>query len=260
MPTRTCRTEYPKISCYLLASLLVLPVAGTVHAEEILVAVASNFALPMSKLVENFETETGHEVELAFGSSGRFYAQILNGAPYQVFLSADQEKPEQLEESGLTVNDSRFTYATGSLVLWSADEDLVTGGAEVLDGDYRRLALANPELAPYGRAATQVLEALGKLEQLRPRWVQGENIAQAYQFVETGNAELGFVALSQVIEAGDLKSGSGWRVPAELHEPIRQDAVLLRRAENCDACRQFMDYLRSDEVRRELQSFGYVNE
>ncbi len=242
-------------SLTLVVSLLV---PGKLLAEEILVAVASNFTVPMNALVEEFEAQTGHEVQVAFGSSGRFYAQIINGAPYQVFLSADQEKPDQLEASGLTLTGSRITYATGALVLWSATGGPLITGSEALDSDFRLLSLANPELAPYGQAAAQVLEALGKIEQTRSRWVQGENIAQAYQFVETRNADLGFVALSQVIgEGGKLKSGSGWRVPAEMHEPIRQDAVLLQRAADCAACSQFMEFLVSPHARELLRGFGY---
>ncbi len=241
----------------LLTALLVSLTSYNVWAEEILVAVASNFTAPMNALVTEFEAQTDHEVQLAFGSSGRFYAQIINGAPYQVFLSADQDKPRQLEQAGITVADSIFTYATGALVLWSADAALIQNGFEVLESDFRRLSIANPELAPYGRAAVQVLESLGILEATRTRWVQGENIAQAFQFVELQNAELGFVALSQVSEQGELVRGSGWIVPADLHEPIRQDAALLQAGSACQACKELLNFLTSPDAAKILESYGY---
>jgi molybdate transport system substrate-binding protein len=232
---------------------LPLPMAGillsmllTVNsavAEEVLVAVASNFTAPMQELVEQFERESGHQVQLAFGSSGRFYAQIVNGAPYQLFFSADQEKPQKLEEAGFSVRGSRFTYAIGSLVLWSRDSSLTVDGPEILDSDFNRLALANPELAPYGRAAVEVLESLNQADDTRARWVQGENIAQTYQFVETGNAQLGFVAKSQVFNNGQLDKGSGWVIPQQLHKAIRQDAVLLNRASDCTACQALINFI-----------------
>lgn len=242
------------ISLYLLFALfLVRPLYG----DEILVAVASNFTAPINTLAQQFEAETGHEVQLAFGSSGRFYAQILNGAPFQIFLSADTEKPQLLEAAGLTVSDSRFTYATGSLVLWSSDPDMAANGPEVLDGNFRRLALANPALAPYGQAALQVLESFDKVESTRSRWVLGENIAQTFQFVDTGNAELGFVALSQVSENGAIIRGSGWVVPAQLHSPISQQAVLLTNGADCTACRAFYDFIKSVEASQVIAAYGY---
>ena len=240
-----------------LSLLLDTVFAVPCQPEDILVAVASNFTAPMNQLVEEFEAATGHEVQLTFGSSGRFYAQISNGAPFQLFLSADEEKPRQLEVAGLTVTASRFTYAIGSLVLWSADPNFANSGPDSLDGNYRRLAMANPDLAPYGKASIEVLESLGKLDATRPRWVQGENIAQTYQFVVTGNAELGFVALSQVFENGNIKEGSGWIVPADLHSPIRQQAVLLSNGAACNACAEFFNYLKSSDAARIIQTHGY---
>ncbi|MEX2468610.1 MAG: molybdate ABC transporter substrate-binding protein [Pseudohongiellaceae bacterium] len=241
-----------------LALLFAALVVQGAAAEEILIAAASNFAAPMTELVQRFEQDTGHEVELAFGSSGRFYAQISNGAPFQVFFSADQDKPAQLEADGLAVPGTRFTYALGSLVLWTADSARAVVGPESLTSvDYRRLALANPRLAPYGQAAVQVLEALDLDTATRAKWVQGENIAQTFQFVSTGNAELGFVAMSQVAEDGRISSGSGWIVPQDLHSPIRQDVVLLQNAAGCRACRDFLAFARGAQARAIITSYGY---
>lgn len=227
------------------------------HGDKALVAVASNFTLPMQELADQFSEHSGHELQLAFGSSGRLYAQIINGAPFQVFLSADQEKPAQLERQGRVVPGSRFTYAVGQLVLWSNRPDLVISGPEVLDNDRLRLALANPRLAPYGRAAEQVLENLGQADSTRGRWVQGENIAQSFQFVRSGNADLGFVALSQIPAEQGLDNS--WQVDSSLHEPIRQDAVLLQSGQECRACRDLMAYLQSDAARRIIRNYGYGN-
>lgn len=238
--------------------LLAVFTAQGVVAEEILIAVASNFTAPMTELARRFEQATGHEVELAFGSSGRFYAQISNGAPFQIFFSADQDKPLRLEANGLAVPGTRFTYALGSLVLWTADQARVVAGPESLaTGDFRRLALANPRLAPYGQAAVEVLEALNLVAATRAKWVQGENIAQTFQFVSTGNAELGLVALSQVAEEGRISTGSGWVVPRDLHAPIRQDAVLLQSAARCRACRDFLAFLRGAQARSITTTYGY---
>jgi molybdate transport system substrate-binding protein len=227
-------------------------------AEEILVAVAANFIQPMTDIAALFEAESGHDVSLASGSSGRFVAQIRNGAPFQIFLSADQERVTALVNSGDAIAETQFTYATGALVLWTARDDVEVDGSEVLTSLERGyLALANPQLAPYGRAAMEVLDSLSLTEQTRPRWVQGENIAQTYQFVETGNAEFGFVAASQIAAAGSISRGSGWLVPQELHSPIHQDAVLLSRAADCGACRQLLDFLRSEASQKIITAAGY---
>jgi len=245
------------LQCFvLLLSQLLL--CGQLVADELLVAVASNFIEPMTEIAANFSDETGHEVNLASGASGRFVAQIRNGAPFQIFLSADQERVSALVESGHALEDSRFTYATGALVLWSANTELGIAGLDALsDLDYRRLALANPDLAPYGRAAVEVLAKSSLLDVTRPRWVQGENIAQTFQFVSTGNAELGFVAASQVMDSGAIRIGSGWLIPQSDHSPIRQDAVLLTSAENCGACQELLDYLRSNASQRIIAAAGY---
>jgi molybdate transport system substrate-binding protein len=228
-------------------------VAATVR-----VAVAANFSAPMQRIAAEFERASGHRAQLAFGSTGKFYAQIRSGAPFDVLLAADDETPIRLEKDGFAVGGSRFTYAVGRLVLWSAQPARVDVRGEALArGDFRHLAIANPRLAPYGRAALEVLDGLGLAAATRPKVVQGENIAQTFQFVSTGNAELGFVALSQVYEAGRLTHGSGWIVPAALHPPIRQDAVLLSRGKNNPAARALMTYLRSEKSRAIIRAYGY---
>jgi len=232
---------------------------GTARADEVNVAVAANFTAPMTAIAAEFARDTGHEARLAFGSSGKFYAQIKNGAPFQVFLSADDAKPARLEEEGMTVAGSRFTYAIGTLVLWSARAGVVDAEAAVLKrGAYNKLAVANPKLAPYGAAAMEVLAALGLTAAATPKLVQGENIAQTYQFVSTGNAELGFVALSQVMQDGRIGSGSGWVVPSHLHQPIRQDAVLLVSGKDNAAASALLEYLRGDKARAIIRSYGYA--
>lgn len=238
----------------LLACALTLPA----HAAEVLVAVAANFSAPMLKLAAAFERDTGHRATLAIGSTGRFYAQVRSGAPFQLLLSADDQTPARLEQEGLAVPGTRFTYAVGRLVLWSRHGGLVDERGEVLrHGNFERLALADPRLAPYGAAAVQTLTQLGLLQRLQPRFVTGENIAQAWQFVSTGNAELGFVALSQVYADGRITQGSGWIVPDTLHAPIRQDAVLLQAGRGNPAARALLGYLKGDAARALIRAHGY---
>jgi len=228
------------------------------RADEVLVAVAANFSAPMKQIAADFEKDSGHKANLAFGATGAFYAQIRNAAPYQVLLSADDETPARLVQEGLADAASRFTYAIGSLVLWSAKPGFVDARGDVLKStSFSKLALANPRTAPYGRAAIETLSSLGLLGALEPRFVQGENIAQTFQFVSTGNAELGFVALSQVWKDGALTEGSAWLVPAELHRPIRQDAVLLATARNNAAAVALLQYLKSDKARAIIRAYGY---
>ncbi|WP_273526512.1 molybdate ABC transporter substrate-binding protein [Pseudomonas sp.] len=239
-------------------STLLLCLSFNASADEVRVAVAANFTAPMQKIAEAFARDTGHRAVLAFGATGKFYAQINNGAPFDVLLAADEQTPQRLEDEGQGVTGSRFTYAVGSLVLWSAREGYVDPQGRVLaDGDFRHLALANPKTAPYGAAALQTLEKLGLRERLQPRFVQGENIAQTHQFVASGNAELGFIALSQVIEDGRIARGSAWRVPADQHQPIRQDALLLQRGEHNPAARALLDYLRSASAVALIRAYGY---
>jgi molybdate transport system substrate-binding protein len=241
-----------------LTALLLALIAHAACAAEVQVAVAANFTAPMRRIAASFEQATGHKAQLAFGSTGKFYAQIRNGAPFDVLLAADDETPVRLEKEALAVAGSRFTYSIGQLALWSAKPGYVDAEGTVLrQGAFRHLALANPKLAPYGAAAVETLDKLGLLAALQPKFVQGENIAQTFQFVSTGNAELGFVALSQVVEGGKLKSGSAWVVPSSLHAPIRQDAVLLARGKDNPAALALLQYLKEDEARAIIKAYGY---
>jgi molybdate transport system substrate-binding protein len=222
------------------------------------VAVAANFTAPMKAIVAEFEKLTGHKAQLSFGATGKFYAQIKNGAPFQVFLSADDETPAKLEQEGLAEAGSRFTYAVGTLALWSARPDFVDAKGEVLSrGAFAHLALANPKLAPYGAAAMETLEKLGLAASLRAKFVQGENIAQTHQFVVSGNAELGFVALSQVMKDGRIGAGSAWIVPAGMHRPIRQDAVILNPGRDKAAANALLRYLRGRRAQAIIRAHGY---
>ena len=227
-------------------------------AGEVSVAVASNFTAPMKIIAQAFERDTGHKVILSFGATGQFYAQIKNGAPFAVLLAADDETPARLEREGVAVPGTRFTYATGKVVLWSKKADLVDTNGEILKtGKFDRLALANPKLAPYGAAAMQILEKMNLTKQLGPKLVEASNIGQTFQFVSSGNAALGFVALSQVFENGKLKEGSGWVVPSNLYSPIKQDAVLLTSGKANVAAQALLQYLRRDKAKAIIVSFGY---
>jgi molybdate transport system substrate-binding protein len=246
-------------SAFLKAGALALAlVAGPLWAGEVSVAVAANFTAPMQAIAVEFEKETGHKAVPSFGSTGQFYAQIRNGAPFEVFLAADDTTPAKLEKEGDTVPGSRFTYAIGTLVLWSAKEGFVDEQGEVLKkGGFAHLSLADPEKAPYGTAAVEALKRLGLYAGLEAKIVKGNNIAQAHQFVSTGNAELGFVALSQVFKEGRITSGSAWIVPANLYEPILQDAVILQKGKENAAATAFVQYLKSAKAVAIIESFGY---
>ena len=242
----------------LIAPVLSLLFSVSAHAAEVSVAVAANFTAPMKAIAAEFALDTGHVAKPAFGATGKFYAQIKNGAPFQMLLSADDETPAKLAMEGYADPASRFTYAIGTLVLWSAQPGFVDGKGDVLKkGQFNKLALANPKLAPYGKAAIEVLTGMGLLDTLAPKFVQGENIAQTWQFASTGNAELGFVALSQVMKDGRIGSGSGWIVPAKLHTPIRQDAVILAAGKGNPAAEALMKYLKSDKAKTIIKAYGY---
>lgn len=242
----------------LLLLVITMTLPMVTMAGEVSVAVASNFTAPMKVIAQAFERDTGHKVILSFGATGQFYAQIKNGAPFAVLLAADDETPARLEREGIAVTGTRFTYATGKLVLWSKKADLVDDKGEILKtGKFDKLALANPKLAPYGAAAMQVLEKLSLTKQLGPKLVEASNIGQTFQFVSSGNAALGFVALSQVFENGKLKEGSGWVVPSNLYSPIKQDAVLLTSGKANLAAQALLHYLRSDKAKAIIVSFGY---
>lgn len=225
-------------------------------AEQIRVAVASNFAAAMKVIAKNFESETGHKVILAFGSTGKHYAQIRNGAPFDIFFAADNHRPKLLEQAGLAVADSRFTYAVGKLVLWSKTKDYVDTDAKILQhGNFHHMAIANPKLAPYGQAAQQILQGRGVWSKLQRRLVRGENISQTFQFVSSGSAELGFVAYSQLKYPGnDAIPGSHWLVPTSLYSPILQQAVLLK---DKLLARTFLAYVRSNKILNIIRDYGY---
>jgi molybdate transport system substrate-binding protein len=230
----------------------------SIQAAEVTVAVASNFSLPMRKIAAQFEVESGHKVRLSFGSTGALYAQIKNGGPFHLLLAADQEAPARLEKEGLGIAGTRFTYAQGRLVLWSRQAGLVDKEGEILKtGHFQKLALANPKLAPYGLAAMETLRSLSVTEQLKPKLVQGENISQAYQFVETENAQIGFVAMSQVFSEGKLLKGSAWIVPPQLYSPIHQDAILLLAGQKNSAATELIRYLKTDKAKSVMSAYGY---
>lgn len=242
-----------------LLSLFALVAFSTnVFAEQVQVAVAANFTAPLQAIAAEFEQDSGHSVVAAFGATGQLYAQIHNGAPFELFLSADASTPAKLDSEGLGVSGSRFTYAIGSLVLWSATAGYIDGSDAVLKANqYQHLALANPKAAPYGLAATEVLAKLGLSAAVKDKLVEGQSITQTHQFIATGNAELGFVALSQVYQDGQLSSGSAWMVPAELHTPIKQDALLLKQGEHNPAALAFAEYLKGAKAAAIIKSYGY---
>ncbi len=236
-----------------------IAVSTTLSAGQTTAAVAANFTAPMEAIVKVFTEATGHSVRLSFGSSGHFLAQIQNGAPYEVFLSADTDKPARLVADGQAAADSRFTYAVGRLALWSAMPGVIQDGAAVLKaGDFRRLALASPKLAPYGAAAIETLNNLGVYAAVQAKIVQGSNLTQVYQFVSTGNAQLGFVALAQVIDNGKIGPGSAWIVPGELHGPIRQDAVLLQTGADNPVASALLVFLRGPAAGAIIEHYGYA--
>ena len=242
----------PSFAAFLLAA------ASLARAGEVQVAVAANFAGPIAKIGEGFGAATGHVLKVSTGATGKFYAQIVAGAPFEVLLAADDETPRKLVAEGHAVAGTAFSYAIGRLVLWSAQPGFVDAQGAVLASDkVRHLAIANPKIAPYGAAALQVLKARGLGDALAPKLVTAESIAQAYQFVFSGNAELGFVALSQVAVPGKPAAGSSWLVPTHLYDEIRQDAVLLKAGEKNPAAAALLAYLKGDAARAVIREHGY---
>ncbi len=231
-------------------------VAGQAQVAHI--AVAANFAEPIKAIAAVLQKTTGHTIAVTLGSTGKLYAQIQNGAPFDVLLAADTQTPQRLEKEGLTQAGSRFTYATGKLVLWSANAARVDAAGSVLkQANLGKVAYANPKVAPYGVAAVQVMDKLGLGAALAPKLVQGESIGQTYTFAATGNADVGFVALSQVLECGRLKSGSMWVTPQNLYDPIRQDAVVLMHGAGNEAAQALMQLLKSPNIKDLIRSYGY---
>ena len=241
-----------------LAALIGCLAVTGVQADEVQVAVAANFTAPILAIAIDFEIDTGHMLIAAYGATGQFYTQIKNGAPFEVFLAADDSTPEKLEKEGDIVPGSRFTYAIGTLALWSAKDGYVDDAGKVLEkNQFKHLSIANPKAAPYGLAATQVLAKLGLTDKVKDKIVEGQNITQAYQFVSTGNAELGFVALSQIFKDGKVSHGSAWIIPETMHDPIKQDAVILKKGENNPAAKALTEYLKGPKAEAIITSYGY---
>jgi len=239
-------------------ALLALILGSAISAADVHVAVAANFTAPMRDIAAGFEKATGHRLIISYGAVGKFFAQIHQGAPFEVLISADEETPRRLEKAGLAIPASRFTYAVGRLVLWSPQPGTVDDQGQVLHtGSFKRLAIANPKMAVYGAAAIETMKHMGVLQKLESRLVYGENISQAYQFTYTGNTELGFVALSQIYSQGKPIPGSHWLVPLSLHPALRQDAILLQRGAGNPAASQLMSYLRSPSAKAVIQAYGY---
>jgi len=240
---------------FVLAIATTALLGSAAHADSVNIAVAANFTDAANEIAAAFAQASDHEAILSFGATGQFYTQITQGAPFEILLAADDVRPAQSVEEGYGVDGTVFTYAIGQLVLYSSEEGKVIGAETLEAGDFQQIAIANPETAPYGKAAIETMEALGVYETLWPKIVQGQNIGQAYQFVETGNAEVGFVALGQVSQTD---AGSRWLVPQENYEPIRQDAVLLKTGEDNPAAEAFLEFLKGDEATAIIEKYGYA--
>ncbi|WP_300452357.1 molybdate ABC transporter substrate-binding protein [Accumulibacter sp.] len=239
-------------------ALLTVVIATSAAADEVRLAVAANFNAPMHRIAAQFEKDSGHKLLISFGSTGKLYGQIANGAPFEALLAADSDTPARLEREGYGVLGTRFTYAIGKLVLWSANPALVDDRGDILKTrSIGHLAIANPKTAPYGAAAITAMSRLGVIGKLRPILVQGESIAQTHQFVASGAAELGFVALSQVQTEGGIGAGSAWLVPDNLYEAIRQDAILLTKGRDKPATTALLAYLRSSKAQLVIRAYGY---
>ncbi len=239
--------------------MLLLLVMTPAKADEVRVAVASNFIAPMKEIAASFRQDSGHTLRVSSGSSGKLYAQIRNGAPFDVLLAADEVIPQRLEQEGLAVADSGFVYAIGQLVLWSNKNGLLDQNGKALkSGQFKRLAIAEPKIAPYGMAAKQTLEKMGLWNAVQGKLVKGENISQNWQFAATGNVELAFVAQSQIMREMKVNEGSWWRVPKHLYEPIKQGAVLLVTAKDNEAALSFLAYMQGKSAKEVMRAYGYV--
>jgi molybdate transport system substrate-binding protein len=248
-----------KLTCYSVSLFLSLSISSTVIAEEIIVAVASNFLSPFNEISKTFQKSSGHKILIVSGSTGSLFAQIVNGAPYHIFLSADNNRPKKLEENGLTIKGTLFVYAMGRLTLWSADPDRIKkNGLESLrENNIERLAIANPKTAPYGQAATEVLKKLNLWDRLFPIILRGGNITQAFQYVATGNAEMGFVALSQTLDPKLKIKGSRWDIPQEMHRVLEQSAVLLKNGEENKGASELMRFMKQNSTQKIIRKYGY---
>lgn len=237
--------------------VLVMMAVTPAFAEQVLVAVAANFLPPFREVALEFEKTTGHTLRVVSGSSGNFHTQIQNGAPFDVFFSADNERPKKLEDEGLGVKDTRFTYAIGRLVLWSPNADLVKGEETLRSKHFKRIAIANPKTAPYGVAAMQTMQKLELWDHLQSQIVMGENLGQTIGFIESGNVQLGFLALSQVLDPKIKGKGSRWDVPAHLHEPIQQDVILLIKGKDNPAAKALMEFMVGPQAKAIIERYGY---
>ena len=248
------KTSPLKLAC----AAVLAAAASAATAADVFVAVAANFTAPAKDIAPLFEKATGHKLVLSFGGTGTFYGQIKNGATFDVLLAADAATPKKAIDEGYGVPGTSFTYAVGKLVFWSADAKRVVDGEKLLvSGDFNKCAVANPKLAPYGLAAYETLKAMGLFEKVQPKFVEGDNIGKTFNFVKTGNADVGFVALSQVARDGRITSGSGWIVPQNYYQPIRQDAVLLKNGANPEAARAFLEFLKGPEAAKVKTAYGY---
>lgn len=255
----TKKAKYITRSLILCMACLLMAFVVPGQAEEVRVAVASNFLSTMKILTSNFEHHTNHRIIIISGSSGKLYAQIQHGAPFDVFFSADQHRPTLLEKEGIAIKGSRFPYAVGRLTLWSPDDHMIGDDPQttLTQMTFSHLAIANPKTAPYGKAAEQTLKALGLWDQTKDRLVQGENIGQTFQFVSSRNAELGFVALSQVLDPKINDMGSRWDIPPTLHDPLIQKAVLLNHGKHNATAKAFLEYVQTPAALTVIKQQGY---
>jgi molybdate transport system substrate-binding protein len=239
-------------------ALLFSIVTCSANAAEVSAAVAANFTVPAQQIAALFKKETGNTVKFSFGSTGKFYSQIKEGAPFDILLAADEKTPKKMEQEGLAVANTGFVYAIGKLVLWSAQAGYVDSKGEVLSkGNYNKLSYAEPKMAPYGLAAQEVLQKLNLWDKVQSKLVTGESITQAYQFAATGNAELSFIALSQIVKDGKVTEGSWWIVPADLYSPIKQSAIQLSAAKDKAASQAFLEFMKSEKALAIIRGFGY---